>query len=40
MNSLCRFAFMAQSLRVPRVIPTAVEDDIDISLTYMRTTSS
>lgn len=27
-------------MRVPRAIPTAIEDDIDISLTYMRTTSS
>lgn len=27
-------------VRVPCAIPTAVEDDIDISLTYMRTTSS
>jgi len=28
------------SVRVPRAIPTTGEDDIDISLTYVRTTSS
>lgn len=38
MNSLCRFAFMAQSPRAcfPVQFQTGVEDGIDISLTYAR----